>query len=285
MKVKLLGVEVTFSWSLIGLVALIAWNVSSKMPELIPMTRNESWVCGLVSALLLLGSVLFHEFAHIIVGRRFGVQFSKITLFLLGGAAKMDTEIPSAKSEFWMALAGPASSALLCGVLLPVVRGLQGDFGVWSALALYVCSINGALAAYNMLPLLPMDGGRVLRAGLWALTKNHQRSTNISAYIGKAGAAWFFVSGNLMLWSVKVPLFGSSPLGGVMLMLMSAFLFLAADNEIKQAKLSVTQRTYLRLARKLEEDDDEETFNQMKDVQSTLTHEEQVQLLPFFKAR
>jgi Zn-dependent protease len=198
----------------------------------------------------------------------------------------MDTEIPSAKSEFWMALAGPASSALIGAVFIPACQLLKTDYGIWSGLALYMCSINFALAAYNgLMPFLPMDSGRMLRAGLWALTKNHQRSTNISAYIGKAGAAWFFVSGNLMLWSVKVPLFGSSPLGGVMLMLMSAFLYVAANNEVKQAKLSIDQRTYLRLIRKLEEDDDEETFNQMKTVLRRLSDEEQVQLRWYFKER
>jgi Zn-dependent protease len=273
MRIKLLGVEVVFHWSLIALIALIAWNVTTKMPSVIPMSTEAAFACGLGSAILLLGSVLLHEFAHILVGRRFGIQFGSVTLFVLGGAARMDTVIPSAKSEFWMALAGPASSLAVFGLFYPLCNWLERDYGIWSGIALYVCSVNFALAVFNVFPFLPMDGGRVLRAGLWWITGKYDKATRIAGKIGVLGAAAFFVIGNLMFWGVRVPMFGKGDLGGLMLIMMSWFLFNAAKNEIAQASLSVAARQYAKLVSQIKTPEDRQNVLKLWDTLSSADQE------------
>jgi Zn-dependent protease len=184
---KLLGFEVhiDLSWFIIAL--LVTWSLAkglfpSYYQNLAPATYLWMGIFGAVGLFL---SIVFHELCHSLVARRFGLPMKGITLFVFGGVAEMTEEPSSAKSEFLMAIAGPLSSILL-GLILTAVTVFVGEvlsipvFGVIN----YLASINFILAAFNLLPAFPLDGGRVLRAALWQWKKNLKWATRVAARFG-----------------------------------------------------------------------------------------------------
>jgi Zn-dependent protease len=184
---KLLGFEVhiDLSWFIIAL--LVTWSLAkglfpSYYQNLAPATYLWMGLCGAAG---LFFSIVFHELCHSLVARRFGLPMKGITLFVFGGVAEMSDEPSSAKAEFLMAIAGPLSSILL-GLILSVVSALVG--GILSTPVIgvidYLAFINLILAAFNLLPAFPLDGGRVLRAALWQWKKNLRWATRIAARIG-----------------------------------------------------------------------------------------------------
>jgi Zn-dependent protease len=129
-------------------------------------------------------SVLLHELGHAFVARRYGVGVRGITLELLGGFTEMDREAPSPRSEAAIALAGPGVSlvlALLGGLAIPITdRGtVLGDIAIQFALS------NAIVAVFNGLPGLPLDGGRALRAGVWAATRNPYKADVAAGWAGR----------------------------------------------------------------------------------------------------
>jgi Zn-dependent protease len=178
-------VHVDLSWLIIAV--LVTWSLARGLfpydyQGLAPATY---WWMGLWGAAGLFFSIVFHELCHSLVARRFGLPMKGITLFVFGGVAEMSEEPSSAKAEFLMAIAGPLSSILL-GLLLSAVVLLVG--GVLSTPVAgvldYLATINLILAAFNLLPAFPLDGGRVLRAALWQWKKNLRWATRIAANIG-----------------------------------------------------------------------------------------------------
>jgi Zn-dependent protease len=184
---KLLGFEVHVDLSWLIIAVLVTWSLARGLfpydyQGLAPATY---WWMGLWGAAGLFFSIVFHELCHSLVARRFGLPMKGITLFVFGGVAEMSEEPSSAKAEFLMAIAGPLSSILL-GLLLSAVVLLVG--GVLSTPVAgvldYLATINLILAAFNLLPAFPLDGGRVLRAALWQWKKNLRWATRIAANIG-----------------------------------------------------------------------------------------------------
>lgn len=147
---------------------------------------RRPWLLGLVAALALFACVTLHELGHAVVAQALGYEMESITLWLLGGLAK-PAELPRDwLDEFWIAVAGPAVNLVIAGGCLLVVAVVPvGD--VFLFLLLYLAVLNVALAVFNMLPVFPLDGGRVLRA-LLARTRPYARATRQAAAVGKAGA-------------------------------------------------------------------------------------------------
>jgi Zn-dependent protease len=162
---------------------------------------TEAYAFGAVCALALFASVVAHELAHALVARRFGVQTSAITLFLFGGVATLEREPSSPKADALVALAGPAMSAVLAVVSLVAVAVIDRflpDSQVHDALGLlgtYVVLANAVLAAFNVLPAYPMDGGRVLRAILWHRSRDRDAATNAASRVGIVFALLFVAAG------------------------------------------------------------------------------------------
>ncbi|HEX9768303.1 MAG TPA: site-2 protease family protein [Kiloniellales bacterium] len=168
---KLFGINVQIDASWLILALLVTWSLAQGVfphyyPDLRPATY---WSMGFVSMIGLVLSIVLHETSHALVARRHGLPISKITLFVFGGVAELTEEPKTARTEFLMAIAGPiASGALALGffvaarllVVLDAPTTLQG-------VTFYLAGINGLLAAFNLLPAFPLDGGRVLRAALW----------------------------------------------------------------------------------------------------------------------
>jgi Zn-dependent protease len=184
---------------------------------------------GIVGALGLFTSIVVHEFSHSLVARRFGLPMKGITLFIFGGVAEMEKEPPTAKAEFFMAIAGPAASVILGGILYGItVLGARSGWpdpiiGVLS----YLWSINLVLAAFNLLPAFPLDGGRVLRSALWGFTGRLAWATRIASLIGSG-------FGFLLIAMGVVTIVRGDFVGGIWWFLIGMFVRNASQTSYRQ---------------------------------------------------
>jgi len=180
------------SWLLIFAV-LVIWlatvggpSAGSGLPD------AARWLMAPIVAMLFFGSVLAHELAHAYVARARGVDVDEVMLFIFGGAARLEREAPTPRSEIIITLAGPVTSLLLGLVLIGagmVMRGLEGPFlGVVAETLIGLGAINVLLAGFNLIPGFPMDGGRLLRAVIWARTRDFLRATRLATLVGRAFA-------------------------------------------------------------------------------------------------
>lgn len=185
---SLLGFEIRFDLTWLIVVGLIVWSLSAGY---FPLTYADLpamtyfWM-GLLGAAGLFASILLHELAHSVVGRSLGMRIQGITLFAFGGAAELTDEPATARTEFLMAIAGPVTSVALAGVFYLAAAALSGGEtpGPIVAVLGYLAMINLLLAAFNMLPGFPLDGGRVLRAALWAWRGDVVWATRMAAGAG-----------------------------------------------------------------------------------------------------
>jgi Zn-dependent protease len=242
---RALGIPIRIhaSWFLVFF--FMTWTLATGyLPEALPGLSDERyWGMGAMAAILLFFSVLLHELGHSYVAQRYHIPIGQITLFLFGGVAQMGKEPPSPRAEFLIAIAGPIVSfvlgagclALAAGseVVLPV-SGAQGFVVLGGLLGI----VNVQLGLFNLIPGFPLDGGRVLRAGLWAWNSNFHRATSQASLIGLIFGALLGGSG-LMLFGGSI--FGmvdqSMAANGGWLMFIGAFLFGAAWSARRQVGL------------------------------------------------
>jgi Zn-dependent protease/predicted transcriptional regulator len=184
---------------------LFAWLIGSQLPaflEMFGLARQPQltegltpYLLGLTAAVGLFLSVLVHELGHSFVGQRYGAKIKEITLWLLGGVAQFE-EMPKRRgAEAVIAIAGPITSLVLVGLAWLALNTVQ--LGAAAAFVLiYLMFANTALAVFNLLPALPLDGGRVLRS-LLALRLGELRATEISATISRSLAVLLGIVGLL----------------------------------------------------------------------------------------
>lgn len=184
---RIFGINIGVHWSWAFVLVLVTWSFAEGvMRHFYPgWDTGARWAAGIVIAGVFFLSILAHELAHAVVSNRNGLPVRDITLFLLGGVSNLSKEPPTAAIEFKIAVVGPLTSLALGGVftlgwlaLRPVNHHLAG---ISANLAL----INGSLAAFNMLPGFPLDGGRVLRAIVWARGHDHLSATRAAARMGE----------------------------------------------------------------------------------------------------
>lgn len=219
-------IRVHYSWLLVF--GLITWSLSTRyFPDAAPdLPQASYWIKGVLAALLLFGSVAFHELAHSWVARRYGMTISGITLFIFGGVAQLEGEVPHPKAEFRIALVGPLSSLFLALLFFLLTRRTAGGT---QALFFYLAQINLILGLFNLVPGFPMDGGRVLRSAIWSRKKDFFYATRKASGIGQKIGLFFIFFGIFSL-------FGRLP-GGLWLMLIGWFLYTAAQASYQQATL------------------------------------------------
>jgi len=183
---KLVGFQVSVDISWIIIAVLIAWSLSTGFfPFRYKNFSNQTyWMMGIVGALGLFLSIVVHEFSHSLVARLYGIPMKGITLFIFGGVAEMRDEPPSPKAEFMMAVAGPLSSIAIAIVFYGIYRAGAIFSEPILGVVRYLAWINGILAAFNLAPAFPLDGGRMLRSILWGIQGNLRKATRISASIG-----------------------------------------------------------------------------------------------------
>jgi Zn-dependent protease/CBS domain-containing protein len=179
---------------------------------------------GISGAIGLFGSLILHELSHSVVARRYGLPIRGITLFIFGGVAEMEEEPANPKTEFLMAIAGPIASLFLAAAFY--ILSLLGEAGGVPEAVLgvtrYLAFINGLLAAFNVIPAFPLDGGRVLRAALWYWKADLRWATRIASQVGVSFAYILIALGVLNV-------LGGNFVGGMWWFLIGLFLRGAAS--------------------------------------------------------
>jgi Zn-dependent protease len=193
---RILGIpiDLDYSWFLIAI--LITWllAVNYYPAEFQGATGAEYWLMGAVTAILFFASIVVHELAHSWVALRYDVPVNRITLFMFGGVSQIAGEPPSARAEFLIAIVGPLTSFALAALFF-FVQSLLLNITPALAVAKYLVFINAILGLFNLIPGFPLDGGRVLRAIVWAANKNFRRATLIAANTGRFFGFLFIVFG------------------------------------------------------------------------------------------
>jgi Zn-dependent protease/CBS domain-containing protein len=187
------GVEVRINWSWLVIFALIVWSLADGIfPSQNPgLSRGVHLAMAVVAALLFFASLLLHELGHAWVARREGLEIDGITLWLFGGVSQFKSRFPSPGAEFRIAIAGPLVSLVL-GVIF-VLIALAGLPSAVDGVAAWLGYINLTLLAFNLIPALPLDGGRVLRAALWRIRGDLGWATRIATEIGR-GFGYLFIA-------------------------------------------------------------------------------------------
>lgn len=223
---KAFGIPIEINASWLVIFGLILWSLSGALfPAIVPgLGTAVYWLMGLGTTLAFFGSLLLHELSHSLVSRHFGLQVRRIVLFIFGGVSEAAEEMPSAKVEFWVGIAGPLMSVFLAAVSwgLSILSASMGSVPL-TVVFQWLAIVNLALAVFNMLPGFPLDGGRVLRAAAWQVTGSHKRATRIATRGGQ------IIAGLLMLWAFARLVFGDL-LGGLWVGFLGYLLFQAASS-------------------------------------------------------
>ncbi len=161
-------------------------------------TSVERWTAGVATSLLLSLSVLAHELSHSLVAMRLGTPVRGITLFIFGGVSHIGQEARKPSAEFIIAVVGPVSSVVLGFIFLGLAFSLAGVSAHLSSIAWILVYVNITLGVFNMLPGFPLDGGRVLRAVVWQITRNYLRATKL-ATLGGFALATAMIAGGITL--------------------------------------------------------------------------------------
>ena len=219
---RIAGIDILVHWSWFAIFFLLTWWLASGFFADVyeDWSASERWGSAVVAALLFFGSVLLHELSHSLVAKRLGLPVKSITLFIFGGVSALGAEPSNAKQEFRVAIVGPLTSFVLAGVFGALVAAAWASDRLDSppgAIAEYLAFINLAVGVFNLLPGYPLDGGRVLRASLWARSGNMLSATKIAAGAGT------FIAFGLMAAGVLSILAGSF-IGGAWFIVIGWFL-------------------------------------------------------------
>jgi Zn-dependent protease len=223
--VRGIRIGIDYSWFIV-LFLVIIW-LSSSFRDVLGAGDDDfaPYALAVAAALLFFGSILLHELGHAVVALRRGIGISSITLWMFGGVARMERDSDSPGTEFKIAIAGPAVTALIvvvCAAVGLLVAGPEdfgeaarteggGDIGGAVALIAWLGSINAIVLLFNLVPAYPLDGGRIARAIAWRLTGNRTGATRFAAALGQgfgylliAFGVYGMLIGDLLLglWSV-----------------------------------------------------------------------------------
>lgn len=238
---RVFGVEIGLHYSWILIAALITFSLAAQFQLMHPeWPEGIVWAAALLTSILFFVALIAHELAHSLVARARGLPVLSITLFALGGVARVDKESPDAKTEFLVAIAGPIASTLIAaGCLAAAWANGWVPFEAPATPALstlvWLGYINGVLAAFNMIPGFPLDGGRVLRAIIWGITGNAARSLRLAAQAGRAVAVLLIAAG-------IVQFFAGAGFGGLWLAFIGWFLLEAARSSYARAHVEEVLR-------------------------------------------
>lgn len=245
---KLWDIPISAAWSVLIIFALVAGQLAFVAlplwhPEWSPLTV---WVVALSASVLFFVSILLHELSHSVVAKARGMKVQGITLFVFGGVSRIEGESPSPKTEFLVAVVGPLMSLLLAVAGIVGAAALGADqlaqasddnfqqvlasLSPGATLLLWLGTMNLVLAAFNMVPGFPLDGGRVLRAILWWLSGSLEKATRWASWVGQA------VAFLLIAWGIGVIMQGFL-LGGVWRVLIGWFLYNAAKASYRQMRV------------------------------------------------
>ncbi len=246
----LFGIQIYIDWSWLLIFVLVTWNLAGFVfPSLHPEWDTALNIgLGLAASLLFFLSILLHELAHSLVAIARGLPVRRIALFFFGGVSNIEREPPSPMTEFLMTIVGPLTSLLLGAAFLWL--GSQNIEGMTTALQnptqllrsldplstmlLWLGPINILIGLFNLVPGFPLDGGRVLRSILWAISGNLRRATRWATTVGQ-GVGWLMVlAGIAMIFGIRIPFLGTGFGSGLWLAFIGWFLINAAAQSYQQ---------------------------------------------------
>jgi Zn-dependent protease/CBS domain-containing protein len=219
------GIKIGINWSWLVIFGLIVWSLATVVfpEENEGLSNGEYAGMAIVAAILFFSSLLAHELGHAFQAQHEGMQIEGITLWLFGGVARFKGMFPSAGAEFRIAIAGPLVS-LAIGLLATLLAWALALPTVIDGVAAWLGYINLFLLAFNLLPALPLDGGRVLRSILWTAKGEFEWATRIAANVGR-GFGWLMIAGGVFM------LIFANDFGGIWLAFLGWFLLNAATAE------------------------------------------------------
>ena len=229
---RVAGIPIGMNWSVLLILWLISWSLAgSYFPAVLPGHQSgEYWAAGLVGALLFFASLLAHELGHAIVATHLDVQVEGITLWLFGGVSKLKSEATTPRDELAIAACGPMMSIGISLGFLLAAAGLSAAAApeLIVGLGLWLGTVNGILALFNLAPAAPLDGGRLLMAWLW-----HRRGNRLEAVVSAANAGRVFGYALIVVGLVEFAV--GLGLSGLWLVFLGWFLLSAAQFEKSQA--------------------------------------------------
>ena len=197
---RIAGIRIGVNWSWLVVFALIVWSLAvGVFPSQNPGLSDGVYIAmALAAALVFFASLLLHELGHARQARHEGMEIEGITLWLFGGVAQFKGAFPSAGAEFRVAIAGPVVSLGL-GILFVLVAVFAGLPSAVEGVVAWLGYINLTLLVFNLLPALPLDGGRVLRSALWYFRGDLAWATRVAADVGRAFGFLFIATGIALL--------------------------------------------------------------------------------------
>jgi Zn-dependent protease/predicted transcriptional regulator len=198
---KVFGIQIGLHYSWLLIAVLIAFSLAGQFAATNPRWgASLIWALAIITAVLFFATIVIHELSHAAVAKARGLPVRSITLFALGGVAQIEKEASDAKTEFWMGIAGPITSAVIGAVCLGVAffmgwSPVGNQQSPLAAMLGWLGAINLMLAVFNMIPGFPLDGGRVLRAIVWWITGDAAKAIRIASAVGQSVAFAFILLG------------------------------------------------------------------------------------------
>jgi Zn-dependent protease/CBS domain-containing protein len=225
------GVPIFFSPSWLIIAAFLTISYGPVVRDVVPgVSASTAYLTSLIFAALLAGCVLAHELGHTAVGLALGMPVRRVVIFLLGGVSEIEVDAQRPRDEFLVSAAGPAVSLLLSGLSALLYAAVSHDSIIGVLLALLLWS-NLVVAIFNLVPGLPLDGGRLLRAGVWAALHSRLTGTRVAAWAGRGFAVVVALSGLLIdraSWGLGA---------GVLSLVLAAYLWYGAGQSLRSAEM------------------------------------------------
>jgi len=224
---RIMGISIALDYSWFVVFALLTWALATGYfpAEYGPSSRIMYWMAGAATAVMIFVCVLLHELGHAAVALYYKIPVRSITLFIFGGVAQIGAEPPGAMAEFFIAVAGPLVSLVLA-ILFYIAQPFAGPL---LGMAGYLAYVNLGLLLFNLIPGYPLDGGRVLRAIVWAMTGSLQRATLIAANAGR-------IFGLLLIFLGVLQILDGNA-GGIWIAFIGWFLDSAAHAQVTQVRM------------------------------------------------
>jgi Zn-dependent protease/predicted transcriptional regulator len=226
------GIDIYIDWTWLVAFAFFTWSLGAYYDATFhSWGHGTAYLIGAISTILLFVTVLLHELGHSLTARALGLKVSSITLLIFGGVSNLTQEPPSARVEFLVAFAGPLTSLILSGIFYLLHAAAGGGSSEVSAVLGYLASVNLLLAIFNLIPAFPLDGGRVFRSIVWAVTGSMTRATRIATSISRV-IAYLFIAAGLV-----ETLIGGNFVGGIWLAFIGWYLYGSASASGQQAAM------------------------------------------------
>ena len=229
---RILGIPFGISWSWLLVFGLITWTLGSGIfPDQNPgHSKTTYYVMAVIASLLFFGSLVLHELGHALAARREGIEIEGITLWMFGGIARFASAFPSAGAELRIAAAGPLVTLVLGGIFVAAANWLPLPDAMDGVVA-WLGYINLVLLVFNLIPALPLDGGRILRSVLWRLKGDYAWATIRATLAGRAFAL-LMIGGGIVLFIFQ------GAFGGIWFAAIGWFLYSASTVELRHLAVS-----------------------------------------------